>query len=199
MRSGTRFSCEHGPSCKPPYKGCIRLQFIILNTHPLHFPLRSVSFSLILWFRICDSIHIYCNVVRIRQPSNNRCRGRSQGDVRAAMDCYNKAISLDDGSPHAYKNRGFLHLRMGDFAKARGLPPRPYVAYKALKNKRHFAYKALNNMDTLHVKHYVIRTLCMYSVLFSALRRICRLFSYMHTFAGHRRPHEGGGAVRQRG
>ena len=33
----------------------------------------------------------------------------------------------------------------------------------------YFAYKALNNKDALHIKHYIIRTLCKYSVLVSAL------------------------------
>ena len=33
----------------------------------------------------------------------------------------------------------------------------------------HFAYKALNNTDSLHLKHYIIRTLYVDSVLFSAL------------------------------
>ena len=30
----------------------------------------------------------------------------------------------------------------------------------------HFAYKALNNKDTLHIEHSIIRTLCIYSLFF---------------------------------
>ena len=42
-----------------------------------------------------------------------------------------------------------------------------------------FAYKAPNNTDTLHIKHYIIRKLCTYSVLCSAIYANSLLFRSM--------------------
>ena len=44
------------------------------------------------------------------------------------------------------------------------------AAAAAARLDPHFAYKALNNKDTLHTKHYILRALCLDSVsLCSAL------------------------------
>ena len=41
-----------------------------------------------------------------------------QGDLLAAHACYDAAIGVDASSPHAFKNRGYLHLKMSAYEKA---------------------------------------------------------------------------------
>ena len=59
------------------------------------------------------------------------------------------------------------HSRVGSDLRpriTRGLwPPRQ------VPSRTHFAHKAVITQAALHIKHYMIRTRCIYSVLFSAL------------------------------
>ena len=49
----------------------------------------------------------------------------------------------------------------GTAASAAQRPQRPATARERMYVQRTFAYKALKNKDTLHKKHYIIRTLCI--------------------------------------